>query len=1033
MALLDTLKQGTKEAIPVNKPTGSLLDTLTPQFKLNSLVGRKRDTDTLEGLMDIARDKGVGAEAEKVVGGVRQGEKPKEIFSGGFISDVFDALSVGQYAIAGQVKGIGFKEGIKQRTSWTDPEMLGKYGLPGTAAGIAMDIFADPLNLIPVFGWGAKILKTVGQGTDFLKTTKVAGPVMDALGRAFVYGFGQDKVFLEMYENTIKAVAKGQELALDIAKPIAKLAKEDQVKIGQWMKGEIDDLPTDLMTLTNKARNEFKKVGQEAVDLKQLDADTYFANVNKYMPRLYLKHEMPPAFQKYMASIKPTRADLSRFLKREDIPEEIRKGMGEIMEAGLPIGKGLAQTRQAVEMTKFFNGVAKNFAKDVAEVGMKKLPMAKRIFTTSQGEIIQKYKQLKNLNIELKPFLNQLKSTFKADKEIIKKVESVERVLSETRTIQAEKFSAFFAGGGVVEKTVKVARRLGTLPTRLQQIGEQVKKFENLGELMKSETGLQVEKLFNEGVLQRAGFDSIDEFFKLIKSPFKAAITKEVIRPELGDIKKVISLQREVENLSESLSKFKEIDKRSINDAFRFLEDTINSIRTQKETIVGEIGALKLGTLAGKYIPEPMFRFIEEMVKPKSGLEKALGRAVGTWKFGKVVMNPATHARNILSNFLLNDFAGLSPARLDVYARAAKSLAKKDELYKEARAMGLGLDTFAANEIKELLLPSKGVGGLLKAGADKLSDIYQGEEQFAKMAMYIFQKGKGLSPQDAYKIAEQATFNYAQVTPFVRKLRSSVFGFPFITFTAKATPVVLKTAITHPGKISKIGKIARGVESLSPQGLLAKERESEPDYVRNGYFVRLPSKDKYGRSGYFDLTYIIPFGDLVSGQFFISPRPGENIIQSLLREQPLFNAVAELGANKDFFGKPIVQSTSIEPEQKGLDIMKYLAKFYGPPVLTDLPFRLKQSAEFEKASPEERQLKGVEGVRQTKTLAQEALRGLLGIKIQPIDSQSQATFADKEKRQALEEFLKAKGIVAEFKKTFIPKEKKESPWNKPLP
>ena len=58
----------------------------------------------------------------------------------------------------------------------------------------------------------------------------------------------------------------------------------------------------------------------------------------------------------------------------------------------------------------------------------------------------------------------------------------------------------------------------------------------------------------------------------------------------------------------------------------------------------------------------------------------------------------------------------------------------------------------------------------------------------AKLTAYIYQREvKNLNPEDAWKAAESATFNYAQVTPLIRKLRTSIWGMPFITFTYKAT------------------------------------------------------------------------------------------------------------------------------------------------------------------------------------------------------------------------------------------------------
>jgi hypothetical protein len=652
---------------------------------------------------------------------------------------------------------------------------------------------------------GTKALKGIKQGAEFISKIKPIEPLADSLGRAFIYRFGQSPVYAKMAEKTITAIARGQEAALDLGKAAFKVGKVNDVKIAEYLKGNINDLPPDLMEIATNIRNGFKTEGERAVRNGLLDAETYIKNMDTYVPRLYDKHEIPKAFQGFLVGVKPQRANLNRFLKREDISKDVREAMGEIMTSGYPTAKGLAQLRQANELTEFFGKVNVKWGSKVLQEGMEKLPNTKR-----------------------------------------------------------------------------------------------------------------------------------------------------------------------------------------------------------------------LGALAGQHVPKAIADDINEIIRVPSGLEKKLSRAVATFKFGKVVMNPATHSRNILSNFLLNDFAGLSPARVDIYAKAARSLIKKDDLYKEAVEQGLGLNTLAANEMKNLLTPSGRVGELFKAGTDKLSSIYQKEEEFAKMAQYIFQRGKGLSPEDAFKIAQDATFNYAQVTPFIRRLRQSAFGFPFITFTYKATPAVAKTLITNPGKISKIGKIARGVESLTPSQQREQERAVEPDYIRNGYFVRLPNADKYGRAGYFDLTYIIPFGDLVSGNFFIAPRSGENIIQSVLRQQPLLNAVAEISANRDFFDKPIVQVTSLNAEDQAMDLFKYVAKFYGPPALMDFPFRLAQSAEFEKKPLSEIQF-GEGRTQQTKTVAQEALRGLLGLKVQPFDLQSQKTFSDNEKRKKLQDFLEAKGYLAKFTRPFVPK------------
>jgi hypothetical protein len=351
--------------------------------------------------------------------------------------------------------------------------------------------------------------------------------------------------------------------------------------------------------------------------------------------------------------------------------------------------------------------------------------------------------------------------------------------------------------------------------------------------------------------------------------------------------------------------------------------------------------------------------------------------------------------------------------------------------------VGLGLDTFAARELKDILtgIEGKGLSAGIKRVGKKIASLYQGEEEFAKLAQYIFQRKSGLGIDEAWKIAERATFNYAQVTPFIRRLRESVFGMPFITFTYKATPQLIKTAIKYPTRISNIGKIKNAIESLSDRKTLAAERAAEPDYIRNGFYMRLPKKDKYGRSYYFDLSYIIPFGDIVSGQMF-QPEMGETTPQTILGRFPVFNAIMQLGKNKDFFGNKIVKDSSTEPAEQGKDIFQYLLKFYSPSLLEGsietlfnadrreevglkglLPGRLGVSIKMEEQGGTEI----INQMKTTRTATQELLRAFLGLKVTPFNIDKEMSRRDAELRKKLQQILIDEGLLREFTIPFVPK------------
>ena len=456
-----------------------------------------------------------------------------------------------------------------------------------------------------------------------------------------------------------------------------------------------------------------------------------------------------------------------------------------------------------------------------------------------------------------------------------------------------------------------------------------------------------------------------------------------------------------------------------------------------KDTV--EIGFEKLpdtktlGELSGKAVPKAIFDDVQEIIRNPEGLEKLGNKIMGTFKFSKVILNPATHARNIMSNFVLNNFEGLNPARLDIYAKAAKSIIKKDEIYQEAKNAGLGLDTFASQELKGFLdAPEVAkLGSRVKGALNKIADLYQKEEEFAKMAQYTFQKGKGLSPDEAYKIAERATFNYAQVTPFIRRLRESIFGYPFITFTAKVTPQVAKTLAKKPTKISNIGKIKIAIENQADLPELKRERASEPSWIRDAFYVKLPMKDEHGRSAYFDLSYILPFGDLVSGQFFergIKRETGlpEGAPEALIKKLPFINLVREIGKNQDFFGNKIWRESDSNPKQL-TDLFRHLTKTIAPPLIADqIPGGIRRGGDRRKPAIQralEVEKGGIEaGGLQTRDLSQEMLR-LVGLKINPVDIGLQEKFAEFEKRRALETLLGERGELREFSTVFVPKDK----------
>ena len=86
------------------------------------------------------------------------------------------------------------------------------------------------------------------------------------------------------------------------------------------------------------------------------------------------------------------------------------------------------------------------------------------------------------------------------------------------------------------------------------------------------------------------------------------------------------------------------------------------------ETNADGTKAKRYGALAGKYVPGPVFNDIRHMMRNGRWLDGKAGDAFHTimqaWKTSKTSLSPTVHVNNIMSNFVMADWADLAPAHL---------------------------------------------------------------------------------------------------------------------------------------------------------------------------------------------------------------------------------------------------------------------------------------------------------------------------------------------------------------------------------
>lgn len=820
-------------------------------------LGTSTDLRTSEGLYNLAVRNGLQADADRLIR-AQSGEDVNKIFSGGFISDIFDTLNILQYGVTGMLKGKSFSEGVRTRQSFSDKDALGDNGIPGVVTGLALDILVDPLT------WIAPA--TVARKLPFL------GKAATAI-RRFTIG-----------DRVIKSVRTGK---------------------------------------TFKTAEEALKAAQQG-------------------ERFYSAAEGGTKLGSYVAS------KLSYRFGQDPVYQEILERSG----------------RQTAALTKRVIEWGEGVAKISPKAGAK-------LFKTidDQGRLGRE------------------------------SIESLRGVISD-------------------EELDSVARLYNYIDVKAQQqvdlgLLSAAKKEETVGEYIKQayeEYELTRKSLFRprksvEGSGKRVEVLSADRIEDRIENPAYLLMNT------------AIKMTRDIENAKMF---------RALNKNFGNAKQADGFVQVPKTKNLSD--GFKYGELAGSWIPKYMFEGLETVMPkvdgPLAGLERSL---VGNFKFFKVVMNPATHIRNIISNRVLNYWKlgmnPLDPRTIRAEKDAIMEIARKGGKYiDEATPHGYNMDTFAVNELKNLLNTpevASGMKGIPTKTWQKikkqLSSIYQGEENHAKLTAYIYQRRvKKLSPERAWKAAESATFNYAQVTPFIRKLRESIFGFPFITFTYKATPLALETAYKNPQRIGVIGKMKNAIEEAAGIEQVAAERENEPPWVKDGFYIRLPGEDPEGRARYFDLTYILPFGDLISGQFLsrgteMQTGTPESVGRAAIGKNPFLNLVGEIGNNEDFYGKKIMNDSDPMYKQHA-DLLRHIMKTYAPPLAADLlPGGYNDDGTRDLRGFREA-LQENDGDDMKRTLPQEFLRQA-GIKIQPIDADIQAQYAEWNRQKALRTLLNERGLM----------------------
>jgi hypothetical protein len=771
------------------------------------------------------------------------------------------------------------------------------HELPSTELGTIADLFADPLvvlSKLKVIGKATKAIGETGKAAyEIGKEVPAVEKIGNMLGKALFTRFGQRSAFSDLDIARKVEESLAQEKIGKLVSPIIEKPQFIQQRISQIIKGGVTE-DSHLKFLAQPIREELDRVGEAISKLnpKLLSEDTFLANKGTYFPRLYTKYEVPdPAdliknvFSGRAVSIPkgPFKQRLTDFEFAKSIKPDLVDTETKIRQINERVADMVTNRKDKIaELSKTINNLStkglKLSLKQPAREAFQELSAVLESKTGSYfRKVSQSTKEGKKLFTQVgvkeltyyQPTLggkalkrNIEKLIFAPDKEI----ESIQRLIGNKDV----KISKIFEDIKDIRKTYN--EKIGTLPS----LGE----IKTLAE--QARTGL--------GEIQTAGLPSLKGLTQL--------------------------------SITEQRQKFfSEVAKLASDEArpgwLQLSDDKA------------------LGNLAGKFLPAAEYNAIAQLRRVPTQVEQIYGKALSLWKTYKTAYNPATIARNDLTNFfVLNPLGGVGPLRLDIYARAAHELIIKGPLYEMARKEGLNISTQQAAELTQnasrFYRENKGLVSQFfgKVGDfhEAVKNFYGSQDKFFKLANFIKGVQKdGMTATQAMKRANFYLVDYSEAPQLVQWLRKSPVGIPFISFTYGVSKPLAKTLLEHPDKLSAYYKILNGIQSMNPVGETKQELQQEndvlPDWIQHGTYLRLPWRDKIGRSQYVDLQYILPF-DLIESN-------------KLTPSNPVFNWTAALLTNKDpYFQKEIWKDTDSQRQKMEKGSAYVLRQFF--PAFTPL-------------------------------------------------------------------------------------------------
>ena len=250
-------------------------------------------------------------------------------------------------------------------------------------------------------------------------------------------------------------------------------------------------------------------------------------------------------------------------------------------------------------------------------------------------------------------------------------------------------------------------------------------------------------------------------------------------------------------------------------------------------------GGVKVyGALSGKYVPKPIkdaLLSFEDLPK-QTGLLYTMAsqwtKIMDTFKVNLTAKNPVTHIYNIGSNLLLAFINGDLTSVSKVLSMRFYDRAKYDELLNLAKQNGLEArydfleDVFSEMELMPeekststfLKAVNEVLGGMFFMKGTKLGegvrDLYAFEDTIFKLGNFHKNLSNGIPAKEAFELANDTYVNYQTPLPHFLRFVDKVGLTPFLNYTYKSTPALIRTILSDPVNLSRFLLLQCGLGAL---------------------------------------------------------------------------------------------------------------------------------------------------------------------------------------------------------------------------